>query len=66
MSGVFPGDSRALDAWAARPRSQACRPERATKFATGQSNPTYLLEALPAAAMSCGESRPASYSSRRI
>jgi aminoglycoside phosphotransferase (APT) family kinase protein len=45
MSGVFPENSQALDAWA-QTHVQGWRgPSAAKKFATGQSNPTYLIEA---------------------
>ncbi|HZZ59638.1 MAG TPA: phosphotransferase [Roseiarcus sp.] len=45
MSGAFPEDARALDAWAAAHVEGYRGPGKATKFATGQSNPTYLIEA---------------------
>ena len=45
MSGAFPEDARAFDAWAAAHVEGFRGPSRATKFATGQSNPTYLIEA---------------------
>ena len=45
MSGGFPDDARAFDAWAAAHVEGFRGPSRATKFATGQSNPTYLIEA---------------------
>ena len=44
MSGDFPEDTRALDAWAGA-RIEGWRgPSAAKKFAAGQSNPTYLIE----------------------
>jgi aminoglycoside phosphotransferase (APT) family kinase protein len=44
MSGAFPDDTAALDAWASV-RVEGWRgPSVAKKFATGQSNPTYLIE----------------------
>jgi aminoglycoside phosphotransferase (APT) family kinase protein len=45
MTGGFPGDVRAFDAWAAAHVEGFRGPSRATKFPTGQSNPTYLVEA---------------------
>ncbi len=45
MTGRFPDDARAFDAWAAAHVEGFRGPSRATKFATGQSNPTYLIEA---------------------
>jgi aminoglycoside phosphotransferase (APT) family kinase protein len=45
MSGVFPEDSQALDAWAEAHVQGWRGPSAAKKFATGQSNPTYLIEA---------------------
>ena len=42
-SGVFPEDTRALDAWAAKHVPGYAGPSAATKFPTGQSNPTYLI-----------------------
>ena len=45
MSGVFPDDSQALDAWAEAHVEGWRGPSAAKKFATGQSNPTYLIEA---------------------
>ena len=45
MSGAFPENLRAFDAWAADHVEGYCGPAKATKFATGQSNPTYLIEA---------------------
>ncbi len=44
MSGAFPEDAQALDAWAAAHVEGYRGPSRVTKFATGQSNPTYLVE----------------------
>ena len=45
MSGAFPKDARAFDAWAATHVEGYRGLGKATKFATGQSNPTYLIEA---------------------
>ncbi len=45
MSGAFPEDARALDAWASAHVEGWRGPSAAKKFATGQSNPTYLIEA---------------------
>ena len=45
MSGAFPQDARAFDAWAAAHVEGFRGPSKAAKFATGQSNPTYLVEA---------------------
>ncbi len=45
MSGVFPENSQALDAWAEAHVQGWRGPSAAKKFATGQSNPTYLIEA---------------------
>ena len=45
MSGSFPEDARAFDAWAAAHVEGFRGPSTVTKFATGQSNPTYLVEA---------------------
>ncbi len=45
MSGAFPEDARTFDAWASSHVQGFRGPSRATKFATGQSNPTYLVEA---------------------
>jgi aminoglycoside phosphotransferase (APT) family kinase protein len=44
MSDGFPEDARALDAWAEAHVKGWRGPSRITKFATGQSNPTYLIE----------------------
>ena len=44
MSGVFPEDTRALDAWASAHVADWRGPSAARKFADGQSNPTYLIE----------------------
>ena len=45
MSEVgFPEDTRALDVWASAHVEGYRGPSRAKKFATGQSNPTYLIE----------------------
>ena len=44
MSGAFPDDTSALDAWA-KARVEGWRgPSMAKKFPAGQSNPTYLIE----------------------
>ena len=43
-AGAFPEDTRALDAWAGAHVPGFAGPSVATKFATGQSNPTYLIE----------------------
>ncbi|MBV9286926.1 MAG: phosphotransferase family protein, partial [Hyphomicrobiales bacterium] len=45
MSGPPPFDTRALDAWAGGHVAGWQGPSAAKKFATGQSNPTYLIEA---------------------
>ena len=45
MNGAFPEDARALDIWANAHVEGWRGPSRAKKFATGQSNPTYLIEA---------------------
>jgi len=45
MSGAFPEDARALDGWASAHVEGWRGPCAAKKFATGQSNPTYLIEA---------------------
>ncbi len=45
MSGVFPEDTRALDAWLVAHVEGYRAPSSAKKFASGQSNPTYLLDA---------------------
>ena len=45
MTGAFPEDTRTFDAWASAHVQSFRGPSRATKFATGQSNPTYLVEA---------------------
>ena len=59
MSGAFPEDTRALDAWAGA-RVEGWRgPSAVTKFPTGQSNPTYRIETQNAAT-SCAASRRAS------
>jgi len=44
MSGAFPEDCAVLDAWASEQVEGWRGPSRANKFATGQSNPTYLVE----------------------
>jgi aminoglycoside phosphotransferase (APT) family kinase protein len=41
---AFPDDCAALDRWAATHVAGFAGPSRATKFDTGQSNPTYLIE----------------------
>jgi aminoglycoside phosphotransferase (APT) family kinase protein len=45
MSEAFPEDAHALDAWASAHVEGWRGPAHAKKFATGQSNPTYLIEA---------------------
>ncbi|HEY6520393.1 MAG TPA: phosphotransferase family protein [Roseiarcus sp.] len=45
MSGAFPEDTTALDTWAKANVKGWRGPSMAKKFPTGQSNPTYLLEA---------------------
>jgi aminoglycoside phosphotransferase (APT) family kinase protein len=45
MSSAFPEDARVFDAWAAAHVEGFLGPSKATKFASGQSNPTYLVEA---------------------
>ena len=45
MSGAFPEDTSALDAWAKAHVEGWRGPSVAKKFPTGQSNPTYLIEA---------------------
>ncbi len=45
MSGAFPEDTSALDAWAEAHVEGWRSPSAAKKFPTGQSNPTYLIEA---------------------
>jgi aminoglycoside phosphotransferase (APT) family kinase protein len=44
MSDVLPLDAARLEAWAQANVPGFCGPVAATKFATGQSNPTYLIE----------------------
>ena len=44
MSAEFPEDCGSLDAWASRRIESWRGPSRAKKFASGQSNPTYLIE----------------------
>jgi len=44
MSGTFPDDMKAFDAWASAEVEGFRGPSVAKKFATGQSNPTYLIE----------------------
>src|SRR5271154_7643010 len=43
-SGVFPEDTSWLDVWAAEHVPGFVGPSVATKFPTGQSNPTFLIE----------------------
>ncbi len=45
MSGAFPEDARTLDAWLSAHVAGFRAPSAARKFASGQSNPTYLIEA---------------------
>ena len=45
MSGAFPEDTTALDTWAKANVEGWRGPSMAKKFPTGQSNPTYLIEA---------------------
>jgi aminoglycoside phosphotransferase (APT) family kinase protein len=45
VSGAFPEDTTALDTWAKANVKGWRGPSMAKKFPTGQSNPTYLLEA---------------------
>ena len=45
MNGGFPEDTRTLDVWAGAHVQGWRGPSVAKKFATGQSNPTYLIEA---------------------
>jgi aminoglycoside phosphotransferase (APT) family kinase protein len=45
VSGAFPEDASALDAWAKAHVEGWRGPSAAKKFPTGQSNPTYLIEA---------------------
>src|SRR6202044_1852969 len=45
VSGAFPEDTRALDAWASAHVEGWGGPRGAKKFAAGQSNPTYLIDA---------------------
>jgi aminoglycoside phosphotransferase (APT) family kinase protein len=44
VSGAFPADTSALDAWLSANVEGYRAPSLATKFTSGQSNPTYLLE----------------------
>jgi aminoglycoside phosphotransferase (APT) family kinase protein len=44
VSGAFPDDTGGLDAWASANVEGWRTPSAAKKFATGQSNPTYLIE----------------------
>jgi aminoglycoside phosphotransferase (APT) family kinase protein len=43
-AGAFPEDTSALDAWGAAHVEGFVGPSKATKFPTGQSNPTFLIE----------------------
>ncbi len=45
MTGIFPDDTSAFDAWASAEVEGFRGPSKATKFPSGQSNPTYLIEA---------------------
>ena len=45
MSGGFPEDTSSLDAWAKAHVEGWRGPATVRKFPTGQSNPTYLIEA---------------------
>ena len=45
MSAAFPEDAGALDAWAKANVEGWRGPSTVEKFPTGQSNPTYLIEA---------------------
>ena len=45
MSGAFPEDTSALDAWAKAHVEGWRGPSAVKKFPTGQSNPTYLIDA---------------------
>src|SRR5271168_4841042 len=45
VSGAFPEDTRALDGWASAHIEGWRGPSSAKKFAAGQSNPTYLIDA---------------------
>lgn len=45
MSAAFPEDTSGFDAWAGAAVDGYRGPSRATKFPSGQSNPTYLVEA---------------------
>ena len=45
MSGTFPEDMTGFDAWAGAEVEGYRGPSKATKFPSGQSNPTYLVEA---------------------
>ena len=60
MSGAFPEDTSALDAWASAHIEGWQGPSAAKKFPTGQSNPTYQIETPRAAATCCAASRRAS------
>ena len=44
MSGAFPEDTRALDAWAEAHVEGWRGPSAVKKFPTGQSNPTYRID----------------------
>ncbi len=45
MSGTFPEDMAGFDVWAGAEVEGYRGPSKATKFPSGQSNPTYLVEA---------------------
>jgi aminoglycoside phosphotransferase (APT) family kinase protein len=45
MSATFPENMSAFDAWASKKVEDFRGPSKATKFPSGQSNPTYLVEA---------------------
>ena len=60
MSGAFPEDTTALDAWASAHVEGWRGPSVVKKFPTGQSNPTYRIEPR-AAATCCAASRRASF-----
>ncbi len=45
MSGAFPEQTSALDAWASANVAGWSGPSSAKKFSSGQSNPTYLIDA---------------------
>ena len=60
MSGAFPEETRALDAWAGAHVEGWGGPSAVAEFPTGQSNPTYRIENAEIAATSCAASRRAS------